>query len=97
MQICPCCKQVIRAPKAVKAEKIDPRITKDLAKVHAAIAALIAAESNPFYADIREAIAAEKLRMHRALDDRRLLWNIYRRIDKGAPYFVAARQDRKAA
>jgi hypothetical protein len=85
-------------PSARATSKIDRRITQDLAKVEAAIQACTKAETNPFFADIREAVALEKSRLFRMLNDRRLMWNTYRRRDKGAPYYQGARvQSEKAA
>lgn len=44
--------------------------------------------TNPFFADAVEAIADEMARLYRMLGgDFRLMWNVYRRADKGAPYY----------
>jgi hypothetical protein len=88
MNICPCCKRKMPAPAA---PKIDRRITQDLARANASILALMKAEANPFYADIRAAIQDEKIRLRRMLTDHRLMWNVFRRRDKGAPYYETAR------
>jgi hypothetical protein len=94
--ICPCCKRRIPAPKS----PIDKRLEQDIARANAAIAALATAEgrwrlrdeptpSPQAIASFRLAIESESRRMQRALTDRRLLWSIYRRSDKSAPYYEA--------
>jgi hypothetical protein len=89
--ICPCCGRKIIAKKS-SAPKIDRRLAQDLERANAAIAALATCEqrlglSGPEW---RFAIESETRRMQRALTDHRLLWSIYRRTDKTAPYWQAA-------
>jgi hypothetical protein len=86
---------------ASSAPKIDKRLEQDIARAQAAIAALATAEnrytlrsvcetpSPEELASLRQAIDSESRRMTRALTDHRLLWSIYRRTDKTAPYFDA--------
>lgn len=88
-----------RKPSTVKADK---RLEQDLARAQAAIAALATAESrytlrsvcetpSPEYlSTLRDVIESESRRMTRALTDHRLLWSIYRRADKSAPYYLAS-------
>jgi hypothetical protein len=99
--ICPCCKRRIPAPRKFNASKIDKRLEQDIARAQAAIAALATAESrhalrsvcetpSPEYVStLRDAIESETRRMQRAITDHRLLWSIYRRADKTAPYYSA--------
>lgn len=91
--ICPCCKRRIPAPrKSASAPKIDRRLEQDLARANAAIAALATCEQRLGLTgpEWRAAIESESQRMTRALTDHRLLWSIYRRADKSAPYWQAA-------
>jgi hypothetical protein len=100
--VCPCCHRRIPAPrKSASAPKIDKRLEQDLARANAALAALATAEgrvrlrdeptpSPEAIASLRSAIQSEALRLTRALSDHRLLWAIYRRFDKSAPYWQAA-------
>jgi hypothetical protein len=96
--ICPCCKRRVPAPR--KSATTDKRLEQDIARANAAIAALATAEgrtrlrvynepapSPEAIASLRQAIESESKRMTRALTDHRLLWSIYRRTDKTAPYY----------
>ena len=78
--------------------KGDKRLEQDIARANAAITALATAESRwrlrdeptpspEALASFRQAVESESRRMTRALADHRLLWSIYRRTDKTAPYF----------
>jgi hypothetical protein len=98
--VCPCCGRKIIAKKS-SAPKIDKRLEQDIARANAALAALATAESRwrlrdeptpspEAIASLRHAIESESKRMTRALTDHRLLWSIYRRADKSAPYWQAA-------
>jgi len=70
----------------------DKRLTQDLERVALAISVCEDALSNPFFANIAEAVRQERMRLNLALTDHRLLWTLYRRTDKKAPYFVVARE-----
>lgn len=79
----------------------DKRLEQDIARANAAIAALATAESRytlrsvamtlspEAFASLRIACESESKRLTRALSDHRLLWAIYRRADKTAPYYEA--------
>lgn len=99
--VCPCCKR--RIPTSRVCSKTDKRLEQDIARANAAIAALATAEgrtrlrvyneptpSPEAIASLRSAIESETKRMTRALTDHRLLWSIYRRTDKTAPYYSVA-------
>jgi hypothetical protein len=101
MNICPCCKRRMPAPR--KSPAPDKRLAQDIARANAAIAALATAESRhtmrvyceltpspESVAALRVAIDSESRRMQRAVTDHRLLWSIYRRTDKTTPYWQAA-------
>lgn len=91
--ICPCCKRKMPAPKATK---VDKRLTQDLARAQAAIEVCErVALSPPRDLDSStgrdafvEAVEIERNELTRALTDHRRLWNIYRRLDKGQPYYT---------
>ena len=96
--ICPCCKR--RIPASRKTATTDKRLEQDIARANAAIAALATAEGRTrlrvcneptplpeAIVSLRQAIESESRRMTRALTDHRLLWSIYRRTDKTAPYY----------
>ena len=83
---CPCCKRRMPTPRVT----VDKRIVQDQAKVEAALASCDAALTNPWFADLWDAIRDEKSRLYRALVDHRLLWALYRRADKKAPYYEVA-------
>lgn len=70
--------------------KLDRRSIADLALAQAAIRACLATYSNPFFADIAIAVEREEIRLVSALTDHRLLWSLYRRRDKGIPYYQLA-------
>jgi hypothetical protein len=86
--ICPCCGRKIIAKKS-SAPKIDKRLEQDIARANAAISALATCEQRLGLTGLewRQAIESETQRMQRALTDHRLLWSIYRRTDKTAPYY----------
>ena len=96
--ICPCCKRKMPAPKATKGDK---RLTQDLARAQAAIEVCErVALSPPRDLDSStgrdafvEAVQIERNELIRALTDHRRLWNIYRRLDKGAPYYTPSVAD----
>ena len=80
--------------------KTDKRLEQDIARAQSAIAALTTAENRILFrsfnepapspealASFRSAVDSESRRMTRALTDHRLLWSIYRRTDKTAPYY----------
>jgi hypothetical protein len=80
----------------------DKRLEQDIARAQSAIAALNTAENRILFrsfnepapspealASFRQAVESESGRMQRALTDHRLLWSIYRRTDKTAPYYTA--------
>jgi hypothetical protein len=82
------------------APKVDKRLEQDIARAQSAIAALNTAENRILFrsfnepapspealASFRQAVGSESRRMQRALTDHRLLWSIYRRADKSAPYW----------
>lgn len=99
-----CAKSILNAAKLrlrrKPSNKADKRLEQDIARAQAAIAALATAESrhalrsvcetpSPEYlSTLRDAIESETRRMTRALTDHRLLWSIYRRTDKTAPYYL---------
>jgi hypothetical protein len=108
MTICPCCHRRMPAPR--KTAKTDKRLEQDLARANSAIAALatagsrqtmrVCAEPTPSpesAAALRAAIESETRRMQRALTDHRLLWSIYRRTDKSAPYYESSAEPHVAA
>ena len=84
---------------APSAPKINKKLTEDIARAEASIAALATAESRYWFrgetpspegiASLRQAIESETKRLRRALVDHLLLWAIYRRADKTAPYYEA--------
>lgn len=83
--MCPTCKR--RMP----GKKVDSRICKDRALVSAAIQVCESAMTNPWFANIRQGIGDERRRLQAMLDrDLRLMWRVYRRKDKGAPYYDVA-------
>lgn len=86
MEICPCCKRKMVAPRAT----MDKRIVQDIAKAQAAIAHCENALVNPWFANAKVAIQDEVVRLNRALTDHRLLWTLYRRADKKPPYYTLA-------
>jgi hypothetical protein len=89
--ICPCCKRRIPTPRKAAQQKIDKRLEQDIARANAALAALATCEARLGLTgpEWRQAIESESQRMQRALTDHRLLWSIYRRTDKTAPYWQA--------
>lgn len=89
--ICPCCHRRIPAPRKAATPKIDKRLEQDIARANAAISALATCEQRLGLTGLEwhQAIESESRRMTRALTDHRLLWSIYRRTDKTAPYYSA--------
>lgn len=104
MNICPCCKRVIRESKQHAQDK---RLTDDLDRCKASIRACESAMNNPFFAlrpnpdwrtreenpnvaDVAmlEAIKDHLVRLNKALHDHKLLWSMYRRADKKTPYYL---------
>jgi hypothetical protein len=51
------------------------------------------AMSNPWFADLKDAIEDEWFRLNRAVYDHKLLWSLYRRADRKAPYYVEASEE----
>ena len=105
MNICPCCKRAIPAPKTQ-----DKRLAQDIAKVEAAILACDRACTKPFFSStincmgeptadraMLEAISSERKRLARALTDHKLLWSMYRRSDKKEPYYTVETRETVAA
>lgn len=95
MKICPCCNQPVPARfhpgsaldgVGVKT-KTDKRLVQDRVKAEAAIKACENALTNPYFEGIAAAVQLEKERMEQAMSDPAVLWSIYRRKDKGQPYF----------
>lgn len=86
MNICPCCKRAVPVAKTMQ----DKRLTQDLERVAFAISVCEDALTNPFFANITEAVRQERTRLNLALTDHRLLWTLYRRSDKKEPYFENA-------
>jgi hypothetical protein len=83
--------------------KTDKRLEMDIARAQAAITALANADtklrlrgeptpSPEAITSWRKAIESETQRVRRAIVDHRLLWSIYRRTDKTAPYYQAEPQ-----
>jgi hypothetical protein len=88
-RICPCCKRRIPAPRKTAQSKTDKRLEQDIARANAALAALATCEQRLGLTgpEWRQAIESESRRLTRALTDHRILWAIYRRADKSAPYY----------
>lgn len=87
MNICPCCKRRIPQSKSAVSTKADRKLKQDIERADFAIGVLIRAQSNPLYPyTLQQACVDEQLRMERAKTDRKLLWSIYRRRDKGESY-----------
>lgn len=85
--MCPCCNR--RIPRAASAPKIDKRLAQDLARAESSLDALRKAFNSPGeHESFRVAVQDEIGRLLSAKSDHRLLWNIFRRRDKGAPYFI---------
>lgn len=90
---CPHCGMAISAKASVPrggTAKMDKRLKDDLAK--ATDAAGVCERSSTradFPEGLRVACLAEAQRMAKAMADFRLLWAIYRRKDKGTPYYMA--------
>lgn len=94
MNVCPCCKRKMPVLKSVE----DKRFVQDKAKVKAAIRACENALTNPWFADALEAITDEMARLYRMLGgDYKLMWAVYRRADKGVPYYQQKPALKKAA
>lgn len=85
--ICPTCKR--RMPATAK-PKMDRRLAADLASAEAAIVVCESAATGIDTRHMAAAILAERDRLVRMLSDWRLLWRVYRRKDKGAPYYDVA-------
>lgn len=68
---------------------VNKKLAEDLAACERAIAALSTCEHRLGLtgSEWREAIDTATKRYTRALTDHRLLWSMYRRADKSAPYF----------
>jgi hypothetical protein len=93
MDICPTCKR--RMPKA-KAPAEDKRLAQDIAKATNAIETMerLFTNRNDFadltlegLAIMHDAMRVEQARLRSAIENPRLLWGIYRRADKSAPYY----------
>lgn len=87
---CPTCKRKFAATKSTSGTK---DLNTDLMKCRAALTCLTSAMRWPnehisFYI----AVAAEYTRLSNALSDYRLLWAIYRRSSKNAPYDQAEQE-----
>lgn len=97
MNICPCCKRRMPAPR--KQAKIDKRLEQDIARANAAIEALRTCETRLGLTgpEWRQAIESETQRLQRAIKDHRLLWSIYRRTDKTTPYYASQPIDEPAS
>jgi hypothetical protein len=85
--VCPCCHRKMPTPRAVS----DKRLAQDIERAQSAIDILSRAWSNLEYSPaLRSAIHDEQVRLETAKFDHALLWRIYRRRDKGLPYFQTA-------
>lgn len=96
MNICPCCKRKLPVSKGSGG-----KLEQDRAKAQRAIDTLMAWTPEkdrikitpcPVFVDqdaaILEANRLEAERLRQAMDNPALLWSIYRRNDKGVPYYA---------
>jgi hypothetical protein len=92
MNICPTCHRRIPASRKSATVKIYKRLEQDIARANAAIEALATCEQRLGLTgpEWRQAIESESRRLSRALTGHHVLWAIYRRTDKSAPYYGAA-------
>ncbi len=89
MQVCPCCKRKLPAPKKLGTNR---DLALDLALAEKAIDSLESALRWPNESEsFREAVHMELQRMNRALTDHGLLWRIYRRNSKNPSYAAVDR------
>jgi len=87
MNICPCCKRAIRAPKPA----VSKLLTQDIERAEKAIAALHKAKEWPGEnRSFRDACDLEIKRLYMALGDNALLWSIYGRGRKASQSYVVA-------
>lgn len=97
---CPHCKR--KYPKAKGAAKIDKRLAQDIERANRSIASSMKALVNPWFVEkhdfqtqemadaVRRSISDGIEHSQRSLNDHRLLWRTYRRLDKGVPYYETA-------
>lgn len=113
MNICPCCKRAMPRTKTTKLDKrLSEDIAKaeraianlefnaanppiDLATEYGPMPRFLNTVSPQ--GSFLAAIALELTRMRLALTDHRLLWSIYRRAEKKAPYYAVATEAEVAA
>ena len=95
-ELCKCCGQVIRKPRATKS-KGERMLAEDLRKAQAAIAVLKQFDSNTQERpEFIQACSDESERMLRALSTPTLLWSIYHRNVKGMSSYTEVKAIQKA-
>lgn len=86
MEICPTCKRRMPVAKVT----IDKRLRDDIVKAQFALDVCVRSTSrSDFPHGLQVACAEEAVRMQTAIETPALLWSIYRRRDKGTPYYSA--------